>query len=188
MINRKIILASKSPRRSQLLREAGFEFEVKTREIEENYPSTLAAKDVATYLAAKKALGVQDFIRGDEIILTSDTVVVLGNEIFGKPKDFADAKRILRKLSGTIHQVITGVCLLSKNKRRVFEGVSKVHFERLSDAEIDYYINEFKPYDKAGAYAIQEWIGLCKVKKIEGTYSNIMGLPVDLVYKELKQF
>ena len=188
MINRKIILASKSPRRSQLLREAGFEFEVKTREIEESYPPTLAAKDVAAYLAVKKALGVQDFIEADEIMLTSDTVVVLGDEIFGKPKDFNDAKRILRKLSGKAHQVITGVCLLSKNKKRVFEGISTVHFNTLSETEIEYYINEFKPYDKAGAYAIQEWIGLCKVKKIEGTYSNIMGLPIDLVYKELKQF
>ena len=188
MINRKIILASKSPRRSQLLREAGFEFEIRTREIEESYPPTLPAKEVAKFLAEKKALGVQDFITDDEIILTSDTVVILGNEIFGKPKDFADAQNILRKLSGTIHEVITGVCLFSINKKRVFEGVSKVHFEKLSDTEIGYYINKFQPYDKAGAYAIQEWIGLCKVKKIEGTYSNIMGLPVDLVYKELKQF
>ena len=188
MTNRKIILASKSPRRSQLLKEAGFEFEVKTREINEDYPATLAAKDVAAYLAVKKALGVQDFITDDEIILTSDTVVVLGDEIFGKPTDFKDAKRILRKLSGRTHEVITGVCLLSKNKKRVFEGISKVHFNTLSETEIDYYINEFKPYDKAGAYAIQEWIGLCKIKKIEGTYSNIMGLPIDLVYKELNNF
>jgi len=188
MINRKIILASKSPRRSQLLREAGFEFEVKTKEVDESYPPTLAAKDVATYLAAKKALAVQDFLQGDEIILTSDTIVVLGNEIFGKPKDAKDAKKILRKLSGTAHLVITGVCLLSKDKKRVFEGISKVYFDTLTDDEIDYYVETFKPYDKAGAYAIQEWIGLCKIKKIEGTYSNIMGLPVELVYKELKQF
>jgi len=133
MIKRKIILASKSPRRSQLLREAGFEFEIKTREIDEVYPPTLAAKDVAAYLAELKAEGVKDFITDDEIILTSDTTVVLGNTIFGKPKDSDDAFNILKQLSGKEHLVITGVCLLSKNKKRVFSGISKVYFDELSD-------------------------------------------------------
>jgi len=188
MIKRKIILASKSPRRKQLMEEAGFQFEIKTREVEESYPSSIPSEKVAEYLAEKKAIGVKDFLQDDEIILTSDTTVVLGKSIFGKPKDAEDAFNILKQLSGKTHQVITGVCLLSKNKKRIFSGISKVHFEELTDSEIRYYINEFKPFDKAGAYAIQEWIGLCKVKKIEGTYSNIMGLPMPEVYRELTNF
>ena len=188
MIKRKIILASKSPRRKQLLEEAGFQFEIRTREIEESYPSTISSEKVAEYLAEKKAKGVEDFIENDEIILTSDTTVVLGNTIFGKPKDLDDAYNILKQLSGKEHLVITGVCLLSKNKKRVFSGISKVYFDDLSDTEIYYYINKFKPFDKAGAYAIQEWIGLCKIKKIEGTFSNIMGLPMPEVYHELTNF
>jgi septum formation protein len=188
MINRKIILASKSPRRSQLLREAGFKFDIQTRDIEETYPSTLPAEDVAEFLAEKKAEGVKDFITDDEIIITSDTTVVMGNTIFGKPKDARDAFDILRTLSGKSHKVITGVCLLSKDKKRIFKGVSTVYFDKLSDKEINYYIDNYKPYDKAGAYAIQEWIGLCKVKKVKGTYSNIVGLPMRKVYKELMKF
>jgi septum formation protein len=188
MIERKIILASKSPRRSQLLREAGFKFDIQTRDIEETYPSTLPAEDVAEFLAEKKAEGVKDFITDDEIILTSDTTVVMGNTIFGKPKDARDAFDILKTLSGKSHKVITGVCLLSKNKKRIFKGVSTVYFDKLSDKEINYYIDNYKPFDKAGAYAIQEWIGLCKVKKVKGTYSNIVGLPMRKVYKELMKF
>lgn len=188
MINRKIILASKSPRRSQLLRQSGFNFDIQTRDIEETYPSTLPAEEVAEYLAEKKAEGVRDFIKSDEIILTSDTTVVMGNTIFGKPKDARDAFDILRTLSGKSHKVITGVCLLSKDKKRIFKGVSTVLFDKLSDKEIHYYIDNYKPFDKAGAYAIQEWIGLCKIKKVKGTYSNIVGLPMRKVYKELMKF
>lgn len=188
MINRKIILASKSPRRSQLLREAGFKFDIQTRDIEETYPPTLPAEEVAEFLAEKKAEGVRDFIKNDEIILTSDTTVVMGNTIFGKPKDARDAFDILRTLSGKSHKVITGVCLLSKDKKRIFKGVSTVYFDKLSDKEIHYYIDKYKPFDKAGAYAIQEWIGLCKIKKVKGTYSNIVGLPMRKVYKELMKF
>lgn len=188
MIDRKIILASKSPRRSQLLREAGFQFDIQTKDIEETYPSTLPAEKVAEFLAEKKAEEVKDFITSDEIILTADTTVVMGNTIFGKPKDAHDAFDILKTLSGKSHQVITGVCLLSKNKKRVFKGVSTVVFDKLSDEEINYYVDNFQPFDKAGAYAIQEWIGLCKIKKVTGTYSNIVGLPMRKVYKELMKF
>lgn len=188
MIQRKIILASKSPRRSQLLQEAGFEFEIKTREVEETYPPTLPSKKVAQFLAEKKADAVKDFITNDEIILTADTTVVLGNIIFGKPKNAEDAFNILKQLSGQSHKVITGVCLMSKEKKIAFSSTSKVYFDDLSDSEIQYYVNEFKPFDKAGAYAIQEWIGLCKIKKIKGTYSNIMGLPMREVYHELINF
>ena len=124
----------------------------------------------------------------DDILLTADSVVILDGIIYGKPTDREDAIRILKNLSGRIHEVITGVCLLSKAKKRVFHAVSKVHFEELSEAEIEFYIDRYQPFDKAGAYAIQEWIGLCKISKIEGTYSNIMGLPMDAVYRELEAF
>lgn len=185
---RKIILASKSPRRSQLLREAGFEFEIQTREIDESFPEDMPAQNVARYLAEKKAKGVKDFLEGDTIIITSDTTVVLGNTIFGKPKDEEDAFDILSQLSGKVHDVITGVCLLSIEKMHSFSSTSKVYFDEFTEEEIRYYIKEYQPFDKAGAYGIQEWVGLCKIKKIEGTYSNIMGLPMRDVYDALKKF
>ena len=189
VLNRKIILASKSPRRSFLLQEAGFQFEVKTKSIEETYPDDLPAEQVAAYLAEKKAAAAKDFLQDDDaILLTADSVVLLDDTIFGKPKDKADAQGILSALSGRMHRVITGVCLLSKTKSRTFSGISNVYMETLRPEEIDYYIDHYKPYDKAGAYAIQEWIGLCKISKIEGTYSNIMGLPMDLVYRHLAEF
>jgi septum formation protein len=188
-IQRKLILASKSPRRSFLLKQAGFEFEVNAVDIDENdYPSDLPVAEVASYLAREKARAARHFITNDEIIIASDSVVIVGNEIFGKPADYNDAVRILQALSGRMHLVITGVCLLSNEKEEVFSDVAKVHFDTLSTAEIDYYIQNYQPYDKAGAYAIQEWIGLCKILKIEGTYTNIMGLPVHLVYQKLQSF
>ena len=185
IFSKKIILASKSPRRSQLLEQAGFNFEVKTLEVEENYPKSLAIKEVAAFLARKKAGAARFFIKNDEIVLAADSIVVLNNSIFGKPKDYQEAVYTLQQLSGKIHQVITGVCLLSATQERVFSDTAKVHFEPLSEEEIHYYITHYQPFDKAGAYAIQEWIGLCKIRKIEGTYANIMGLPVQKVYKEL---
>ena len=187
VLKRPIILASKSPRRSQLLTEAGFTFKVKTKEVKEDYPSHLSPKEVPLYLAEKKAFACQDFLKKKHILIAADTIVAKGKNIYEKPKDKADAVRILKKLSGKWHKVITGVCLLSKKKKVSFIGISKVKLEPLSAEEIDYYIEMFQPYDKAGAYAIQEWIGLCKISKIEGTYSNIMGLPFDLVYKHLRE-
>lgn len=188
-MNRKIILASQSPRRSFLLKQAGFDFDVRAVNIdEENYPADLPVNEVASYLAHQKALAARKFIQHDEIILASDSVVILGNQIFGKPTDYQDAVRILRALSGKMHLVITGVCLMSKDKEDTFADVAKVYFDELSEEEIDYYIKTYEPYDKAGAYAIQEWIGLCKISKIDGTYPNIMGLPVNLVYKKLRGF
>lgn len=188
-MNRKLILASKSPRRSFLLKQAGFEFEVNAVDIdEEDYPKELPVEEVAAYLAQQKAQAAKHFITNHEIIIASDSVVILDNEIFGKPVDYQDAVRILRALSGKMHLVITGVCLLSKDKEDVFSDVARVYFEELNDEEIEYYIQNYQPYDKAGAYAIQEWIGLCKISKIEGTYANIMGLPVHLVYEKLKRF
>lgn len=188
MFQKKLILASKSPRRKQLLEMAGIPFEIKTKEVEESYPADLPAKKVAPYLAQKKARACQSFIQNDEIILAADSVVILGETIYGKPKDRTDALHILGALSGKMHLVITGICLLSKDKELTTAAVSKVYFETLSETEIEYYVDKYQPYDKAGAYAIQEWIGLCKISKIEGTYSNIMGLPMELVYKELLSF
>lgn len=188
-LQRKLILASKSPRRSFLLKQAGFEFEVNAVDIDEdNYPKDLPVEEVAAYLAREKAQAAKHFITSNEIIIASDSVVILDNEIFGKPTDYNDALRILRALSGHMHRVITGVCLLSAEKEEVFSEVAKVYMDELSDEEIDYYIHTYQPYDKAGAYAIQEWIGLCKVSKIEGTTANIMGLPVSLVYQKLQLF
>jgi septum formation protein len=187
-LERKIILASTSPRRSQLLKEAGFQFEVKTNDVEETYPAELPIDEVAGFLAHKKATAAQEFIQNDEIIIAADSVVILDGVIYGKPQDYDDAFQMLRKLSGQLHRVITGVCLLSRTNVKVFSAESKVQIEAMSDAEIDFYVQKYQPYDKAGSYAIQEWIGLCKISRIEGTFTNIMGLPVDLVYRELMDF
>lgn len=184
----KIILASKSPRRSQLLQQAGFDFDIRTTEVEENYPADLSPALVPEYLAKKKAYASRHFINQEEVILAADSIVIQEGMIFEKPKDHADAIRILKTLSGKKHEVITGVCLLSKNKEKTFSGLSQVYFADLSDDEIDFYIKNYQPFDKAGSYGVQEWIGLCKIKKIEGTYANIMGLPVDLVYENLGEF
>ncbi len=188
MIQRKIILASQSPRRKQLLAEAGFDFEIKVSNVEEDYPADLNVREVPEFLARKKAHASMQFIENEEIIVASDCVVILENKIYGKPTDREDAFYIISQLSGKMHEVITGVCLLSKEKEVCFSGVAKVFFKTLSDEEIYFYIDKYQPYDKAGAYAIQEWIGLTKIAKIEGTYSNIMGLPMDLVYEELMRF
>ena len=161
----QLILASKSPRRSQLLTEAGFQFEIKTKDVKENYPKQLTPQQIPLFLAEKKAKGCQDFLQKGKIILAADTIVAKGKNIYEKPTDKKDAERILTKLSGKWHEVITGVCLLSKKKKVSFIGVSKVKLTKLSTTEIDYYIEQFQPYDKAGAYAIQEWIGLCKISK-----------------------
>ncbi len=187
MTNKKIILASQSPRRKQLLAEAGFEFEVKVTDIDEDYPEDMPVEQVPEFLAELKAKAAMEmFGLNDEIVIASDCVVILEGVIYGKPSNYDDAVRILRALSGKMHQVITGVCIATKEHTEVFSGVANVYFHPLTDDEIHYYITNYKPYDKAGAYAIQEWIGLCKIEKIEGTYSNIMGLPMDLVYPRLK--
>ena len=185
-LKHKLILASQSPRRRQLLEQAGFDFEIKVNPIDESFPADMPVEDVAAFLARAKAEAARHFIQNDEIVLAADSVVILGDTVYGKPEDVEDARRILRDLSGNIHRVITGVCLLSRQQERVFSGESRVHFAPLSEEEIDYYIHTCQPYDKAGAYAIQEWIGLCKIRHIEGTYANVMGLPVDLVYEALR--
>lgn len=185
---RPLILASKSPRRSQLLRESGFEFRVEGFDVDESFPSDMPVEEVAPWLAQNKARAAVHLIHDREIVLAADSVVILDDVIYNKPENRDDAVRMLRQLSGQMHTVITGVCLLAKEKETVMAGVTKVWFDQLSDEEIDYYIDTFKPYDKAGSYGAQEWIGHCKIRRIEGTYPNVMGLPVDLVYEALKSF
>lgn len=184
----KLILASKSPRRRQLLQEAGFSFEVKTKSVEETYPSDLPVREVPAFLSKKKANACVDFLEDGKILLAADSVVILKDTIYGKPKDAEDAFQIIKALSGNVHEVITGVTLLSKEKSVTFSDTAFVYFDTLTEEEIRYYVETFKPFDKAGAYAIQEWIGLTKIIKIEGSYYNIMGLPVHCVYKELQRF
>ena len=185
---RPLILASKSPRRSQLLREAGFAFTVQAFDVDESFPATMPVADVAPWLAEQKAQAAAHLLQDREIILAADSVVSLDDIIYNKPADYADAFRMLRLLSGRQHTVITGVCLLAKEGQRTLAGVTQVWFAELSDAEIDYYIRTCQPFDKAGSYGAQDWIGHCKITRIEGTFQNVMGLPVDLVYRALREF
>ncbi|MBB1551752.1 MAG: septum formation protein Maf [Prevotella sp.] len=183
---KKIVLSSNSPRRKELLGELGIDFEVRVIEgIDETYPKELSVEEVPQYIAREKA---RVYIVGkDEVLLTADTVVVLGNKIMGKPHDEADAMRMLRQLRGKTHQVITGVCLKTSDKQVTFSDITDVSFAELTDEEIKFYVDNFRPLDKAGAYGIQEWIGLAGVTGIKGSYFNVVGLPVHRVYAELKK-
>lgn len=186
---KKIILASGSPRRKQLLELAGIPFEVVISNIEESFPPEMDPFQVAQYIAEKKALSVQkQLTNGDAYtIIAADTVVVLNHEFLGKPVDRHDAIQILSKLSGKTHQVITGVCILSSSHKNVFEVKTKVEFFPLTKDKIEYYVDTYKPYDKAGAYAIQEWIGAVGIKSIKGDFYNVMGLPISTVVAELEK-
>ncbi len=185
----KIILASNSPRRKELLAGIDVQFEVRViQDIDESYPADLPTKDIAEYISHKKAAVYQQQMAPDELIITADTIVVLGNEVMGKPHDEADARRMLRELSGRTHQVITGVTLTTIQKQVSFSVETDVTFKQLSDSEIDYYVSHYKPFDKAGAYGIQEWIGHIGVTALQGSYFNVMGLPVQRIYEALRQF
>lgn len=184
----RIILASGSPRRQELLRELGLKFDVVVRDWPEKYPGHLKGKDIALYVATAKATTFRSGIKENEIVITADTIVLCDNKVLGKPKNKEYARRILGRLSANTHEVITGVCLLSSTKKTSFFSSTKVTFTELSDVEIEYYINNFSPYDKAGAYGIQEWIGIAACSRIEGSYFNVMGLPVEQVYHELQRF
>ncbi len=186
--NFKIILASRSPRRQQLLRELGLKFDVVIKEYQETYPEGLSGEEIATYVAHEKANSFKNQISYNEIVIAADTIVWCNNKVLGKPLDFEDAKRILIEISGNTHEVITGVSLFSMSKEITFSDSTKVTFETLSEEEIVYYIDKFKPYDKAGAYGIQEWIGLIACSHIDGSYFNVVGLPVQKLYKELQKF
>ena len=189
-----IILASNSPRRKELL--GGLDVEFRTwviPNIDESYPADLPAEEVAEYISQKKAKPyftdeyISDINAGD-IVLTADTVVILEGEVMGKPKDDDDAKNMLRRLSGKTHHVVTGVCLTSKEKQRHFSVRTDVTFAKLTDEQIDYYVTHYRPLDKAGAYGVQEWIGYVGVTRLEGSYFNVMGLPVQRIYEELRSF
>jgi len=186
--DRPLILASKSPRRSQLLREAGFDFRVQTFDTDESFSPEMPPLEVAPWLAQKKAQAARQLIQDQEVVLAADSVVILDGIIYNKPADYDEAFSMIRALSGKQHTVVTGVCLLSKEKEIVLAGHTKVWFAELSDAEIDYYIRTYPPFDKAGSYGAQDWIGHCKITRIEGTFQNVMGLPVDLVYAALAEF
>jgi septum formation protein len=188
IFTRPLILASQSPRRSQLLREAGFKFTVQAFDIDESFPPEMPAEEVAPWLAQRKARAAAHLIRDREVVLAADSVVILNGVIYNKPAGYDDAFRMIRLLSGRQHTVITGVCLLAKEKEKTFAGVTKVWFAELSDEEIDYYIQTCRPFDKAGSYGAQDWIGHCKITRIEGTFQNVMGLPVHLVYEAMMEF
>ena len=185
----KVILASNSPRRKELLAGIDVKFEVRViQDIDESYPSDLPTKNIAEYISRKKAAVYQQQMAPDELIITADTIVVLGDEVMGKPHDEADARRMLRELSGKTHQVITGVTLTTIQKQISFSVETDVTFKALSDSEIDYYVSHYKPFDKAGAYGIQEWIGHIGVTGLQGSYFNVMGLPVQRIYEALSNF
>ena len=186
---KKIILASASPRRSQLLKDAGFNFSIaKGKDVDEKIPKNLTGKDAAIFLADLKADAYAEKITENTILITADTIVCLEDKILGKPTDYQDAFKILKSLSGKEHKVITGVSIRSVDKQISFADETCVKFKQLSDDEINYYITHYKPYDKAGAYGIQEWIGYIGITEIKGSYFNVMGLPVQKVYEVLKDF
>lgn len=185
----KIILASNSPRRKELLAGLDVDFEVRViKGIDESYPDSLPTTDIAEYISRKKANAYLRQLAADELLITADTIVVLGSEVMGKPHDEADACRMLRELSGQTHQVITGVTLATNVRQQSFSVVTDVTFKPFTDEEIDYYVSHYKPLDKAGAYGIQEWLGYIGVTALQGSYFNVMGLPVQRIYEALRQF
>jgi septum formation protein len=180
-----LILASGSPRRQQFFKDLDLEFEIRLKEIEEVYPPELKAGEITNYLAELKANAFEGELNENEILITSDTIVWHNNKALGKPKDEQDAFAILKSLSNATHEVITSVCFKTKEKSEIISEITKVTFNTLSDESIRYYLTHYKPYDKAGAYGIQEWIGFIGVAKIEGSYTNVMGMPTDKVYDYL---
>lgn len=186
--NHKIILASGSPRRQQFLRELEIDFEIRLKEIEEIYPDHLKAEEITDFLAKLKASAFENELNNNEVLITSDTIVWLENKALGKPIDASHALRMLTEMSGKTHKVITSVCLKSIKKEVVFHDETLVTFTDLSLDEIEFYLKNYKPFDKAGSYGIQEWIGLVAIEKIEGSYANVVGLPTHKLYKELMNF
>ena len=187
-MNRTLILSSNSPRRQELLRALGYTFQIKIKPTEEDFPDEMPCEKVAEFLARKKA---EVFLKeeiSESVLITADTVVCLDNQILNKPVDAKNAAVMLQNLSGKKHEVITGVCIRSADKKVSFSETTGVYFKLLSEEEIVYYVSNFRPFDKAGAYGIQEWIGMIGVEKIEGSYYNVMGLPLHRLYAELQKF
>jgi len=187
--NYRLILATQSPRRHFLMKEAGFDFEIIVPEgIEEIYPEAVVNEEIPVYLAELKASWFKGKLKENEIVITADTVVLLEDKVLGKPESSAEAFEMLKSLSGKTHEVATGVCFTNLNKQKSFVSISKVHFREFSDEEITFYIEKYKPFDKAGSYGAQEWIGYIGIEHIEGSYFNVMGLPIQMLYAELEKF
>lgn len=188
MTIQRLILGSKSPRRQELISSIGLPVEIRTQDVDETYPESLSAEEVPVFLAQKKAIPLIPTLSAGDVLVTSDTIVELHGEILGKPSDSEDAFRMLKKLSGNTHKVISGVTFSSVEKQHSFQRITTVSFRELSNDEITYYIDNYSPLDKAGAYGIQEWIGTIGVLRIEGSYLNVVGLPVADLIEELKTF
>ncbi len=185
----KIVLASNSPRRKELLRGLGVDFTIRTIDgIDESWPEELTGQEIPIYISSQKADSYASSMTPEELVITADTIVYLDNRVYGKPRNAEEAKRMLRELSGKWHEVITGVTIVTKDKRKSFAVTTEVKFAYFSDDEISYYVRNYSPMDKAGAYGIQEWIGFIGVEQIKGAYFNVVGLPVQRLYKELKDF
>ncbi|MDX1828107.1 MAG: Maf-like protein [Lutibacter sp.] len=184
----KIVLASSSPRRQEIFKELNIPFTVKVKHVNEHYPSNLKGMAITNYLAKLKAKPFENELNTNEIVITADTIVWLNNNSLEKPKNEEDAVKMLSLLSGKMHEVITSVCIKTINSEKTFSSITKVYFKELSENEINYYVEKYHPLDKAGAYGIQEWIGFIGVTKLEGSYFNVMGLPIDKLYEELINF
>ena len=182
------ILGSNSPRRSQILKEMGLDFKIIASNIDETIPKAIKNKNVPIYLAKEKANFLFKELNENEILITADTIVLMNDEIITKPSNKKDAKDILQKISNNKHEVITGICITSNSNQHSFSSKTEVFFNKISNSEIEYYLEKFKPYDKAGSYGIQEWLGLISVRKIIGSYTNVVGLPSSELYQELNKF
>ncbi len=185
--NYKLILASASPRRQQLMKDAGFTFEVRLKNVEEKYPQELHLENVPEYLSKVKASAFREELKADEVLITADTVVCIHDRILGKPADRKEAISMLQELSGNRHLVVTGVSVTTRTEQLSFSSRTDVFFKRLSNEEIEFYVDTYKPFDKAGAYGIQEWIGYIGIERIEGSFYNVMGLPIQKLYETLRK-
>ena len=183
-----IILASGSPRRQQFFKEMDLHYTIRLKEIEEIYPAHLQAEEITNFLAELKASAFENELKENDVLVTSDTIVWLNGKALGKPKDYDDAFKMLQQLANQTHEVITSVCLKSIDKTDVFHSVTKVTFANLSDEAITYYLNNYQPFDKAGSYGIQDWIGLIGISKIEGSYTNVVGLPTEMLFQKLMNY
>jgi len=187
-LNKKIILASKSPRRQELLKGLCIDFEIRTKDIDESYPDHLKEAEIPSFISEQKAAAFTDELKKDELLITSDTVVCLNGKVLEKPKSLDEGKQMLRELSGHTHTVYSAVCLMDTEKKVVFCDQTEVTFKPLDEEEIEFYINQFQPLDKAGAYGVQEWIGYIAIQKMTGSYYTVMGMPMHLLYDELKKW
>ena len=183
-----IILASGSPRRQQFFKEMDLHYTIRLKEIEEIYPEHLQAEEITNFLAELKASAFENELKENDVLVTSDTIVWLNGKALGKPKDYDDAFKMLQQLANQTHEVITSVCLKSIDKMEVFHCVTKVTFANLSDEAIKYYLDNYQPFDKAGSYGIQDWIGLIGISKIEGSYTNVVGLPTEMLFQKLMNY